>query len=40
MQGAFMIFFDSQTEPESTKDYTLMDWFFYFIFGGIPPREN
>ncbi len=23
-----------------TKDYSLMDWFFYFIFGGIPPQEN
>jgi hypothetical protein len=35
-----MIRFDAQTEPESAKDYGLMDWFFYFIFGGIPPQEN
>jgi len=32
--------FDLQTEPDSKKDFSLMDWFFYFIFGGLPPQEE
>jgi hypothetical protein len=35
-----MIRFDAGTEPESTKDYTLMDWFFFILFGGTPPRGD
>jgi hypothetical protein len=35
-----MIRFDAQTEPESTKDYTLMDWFFFILFGGTPAQED
>jgi hypothetical protein len=32
-------------EPEDrnhtgTKDYSVRDWFFYFIFGGVPPQES
>jgi hypothetical protein len=30
-----MILFDSQADPDNpTQNYTLMDWFFYFLFGG------
>lgn len=32
--------FDLQSDPENpTQDYSLMDWFFYFLFGGVPPQE-
>jgi hypothetical protein len=32
-----MNLFDAQTNPDDpTQDYSLMDWFFYFLFGGTP----
>ncbi len=36
-----MILFDSHEDPnDPTQDYTLMDWFFYFLFGGIPLEDK